>query len=617
MDIQFLVRRWRLCLKGGDKVYGGKGHCICMLHSTFCIAMPFISSSTAIFLFPKLSVASDRRRRRRKEKISLIIELVFDFPDSRKLMHLLYLTEYLTVNAIQLKFTMKEPNILCSQYSRASINGERDFLVKLCAMEIYNEAVRDLLSPDSYPLRVLDDPERGTVVGKLTEVTLRNREHLHELLAICEAQRQIGETSMNETSSRSHQILRLTIERCTREYAGARNSSILAASVIKLFLTEEPPSQVGLGAQDHLQEKASSVSHLNGAAADDFLPPGFEGAQSTNHIQVNVLEIPAIRWRCPHRVNVENCHYDDHLSPQIPITPIEDEDEDEDAAIESLSDVLAPFGAPISSQPSVSSASAEESPSTGMVLSVEPGVAAATTAALRAINQSNECGNIFYPDLLVKILSNPQLIEKLVTDYGAASGAQNLPKSTSFLVPSSYPHPPANISDPSPSANTIENGIASVETTSGVAHYAEYNGVGVGPSNRQGSIPSVHPVSPSPAPKFPQKKDVNYYKNLIQQHGEERQGSFQNLNNRYNLQPRPNQQPTNNPKSRDPKPRVMKPCSYFNSSRGCRNGANCAFQHITSSQNRVSNNSDVPSAKRIKLDKREKQFENTSKPFFT
>ncbi|KAK8585154.1 hypothetical protein V6N13_139092 [Hibiscus sabdariffa] len=65
-------------------------------------------------------------------------------------------------------------------------NGEREFSVKFCAMEIYNEAVRDLLSTDSYPLRVLDDPERGTVVEKLTEVTLRNREHLHELLAICE-----------------------------------------------------------------------------------------------------------------------------------------------------------------------------------------------------------------------------------------------------------------------------------------------------------------------------------------------------------------------------------------------------------------------------------------------
>ncbi|XP_039032915.1 zinc finger CCCH domain-containing protein 6-like [Hibiscus syriacus] len=427
---------------------------------------------------------------------------------------------------------------------------------------------------------------------------------------------------------------------------------------IKLFLTEEPPSQVGLSTQDHLQAKTYSASHLNGAAADDFLPPGFEGAQS-HHMHVNLPENPVIKWRCPHRfaldfnwqvvageeskevetqnqrevrvleavyprpssiptspcvsADIENCHYDDHLTPQIPITPIEDED----TAIETLSDVLAPFGAPISSQPSVSSASAEESPSTGMVLNVESGVAAATTAALRATNQSNECGNMIDPDLLVKIISNPQLIEKLVTDYGAASGAQNLPRSASPLVPSSYPYPHVNISDPSPSTNRIENGIASMETTSSGAHYAESNRVGVGPSNKQGPIPSVHPASLSPASEFPQKKDVNYYKNLIQQHGGERRGPSQNLNYRYNQLPRPNQQPTNNPKARDLKPRVMKTCSYFNSARGCRNGANCAFQHIISSQNRVSNNSDVPNAKRIKMDERDKQFENTSVPFFT
>ncbi|KAE8656432.1 hypothetical protein F3Y22_tig00117000pilonHSYRG00046 [Hibiscus syriacus] len=116
-------------------------------------------------------------------------------------------------------------------YDYIENNEESEFLVKFCAMEIYNEAVRDLLSPDSYSLRVLDDPERGTVVEKLTEVTLRNKEHLHELLSICEAQRQIGETSLNETSSRSYQILRLTIESCAREYAGAGNSSILESSV--------------------------------------------------------------------------------------------------------------------------------------------------------------------------------------------------------------------------------------------------------------------------------------------------------------------------------------------------------------------------------------------------
>ncbi|GMI91310.1 hypothetical protein like AT1G19860 [Hibiscus trionum] len=424
---------------------------------------------------------------------------------------------------------------------------------------------------------------------------------------------------------------------------------------IKLFLTEEPPSQVGLGVQDHLQAK-TFVSHLNGTAADDFLPPGFEGAHSTNHVHINLSEIPVIKWKCPHRfildfnwqvvageeskeveiqnqrevrvleavyprpsaiptnpsisADVENCHYDDNLTPQTPITPIEDED----SAIETLPDVLAPFDAPISSQPSVSSASVEERPSTGMAFNVEPGVAA---AALRAINQSSECGNMIDPDLLVKILSNPQLIEKLATDYGTASAAQNLPKSTSSLVPPSYPHPAVNISNPSPpSTNRMENGIASVAATSGGAYYAESNGVGGGPSNKQGPIPCVHPLSPTPTSEFPQK-DVNYYKNLIQQHGAERQGPVQKLNSRYNQQIRPNQEPANNPKSRDLKPRVMKPCIYFNSARGCRNGANCSFQHDISSQDGGSNNSDVHNAKRMKMDKRDKQFENSSMPFFT
>ncbi|RZR81435.1 hypothetical protein BHM03_00007654 [Ensete ventricosum] len=36
---------------------------------------------------------------------------------------------------------------------------ERAFVLKFSAIEIYNEAVKDLLSTDSIPLRLLDDPE--------------------------------------------------------------------------------------------------------------------------------------------------------------------------------------------------------------------------------------------------------------------------------------------------------------------------------------------------------------------------------------------------------------------------------------------------------------------------
>lgn len=90
---------------------------------------------------------------------------------------------------------------------------QRDFIIKISALEIYNEVVRDLLNPDSGPLRLLDDPEvcgafhvwdsrislvsnmllislyaiqKGTVVEKLVEETANNSQHLRELISICE-----------------------------------------------------------------------------------------------------------------------------------------------------------------------------------------------------------------------------------------------------------------------------------------------------------------------------------------------------------------------------------------------------------------------------------------------
>ncbi|XP_028109558.1 kinesin-like protein KIN-7E isoform X1 [Camellia sinensis] len=128
---------------------------------------------------------------------------------------------------------------------------DRAFVLKFSAMEIYNEAVRDLLSTDSLPLRVLDDPEKGTVVEKLTEETLRDWSHLKGLLSICEAQRKIGETTLNETSSRSHQILRLTIESSSRECLGKDNSTTLAASVnfVDLAGSERASQALSVGAR--------------------------------------------------------------------------------------------------------------------------------------------------------------------------------------------------------------------------------------------------------------------------------------------------------------------------------------------------------------------------------
>ncbi|CAM6098097.1 unnamed protein product [Calypogeia fissa] len=116
-------------------------------------------------------------------------------------------------------------------YESIEKNNERNFVLKVAALEIYNEIVKDLLNPESGPLRLMDDPERGTVVERLQEEIVRDATHLRQILAICEAQRQVGETSLNDNSSRSHQIIRLTIESFPRGLPQGVISNALVASL--------------------------------------------------------------------------------------------------------------------------------------------------------------------------------------------------------------------------------------------------------------------------------------------------------------------------------------------------------------------------------------------------
>nr|VDC69208.1 unnamed protein product [Brassica rapa] len=116
---------------------------------------------------------------------------------------------------------------------------ERAFSVKFSAIEIYNENIRDLLNSDGTSLRLRDDPEVHFKVHffftellfSFKEETLRDWNHFKELLSVCAAQRKIGETSLNERSSRSHQIIKLTVESCACELLGKENSTTLMASV--------------------------------------------------------------------------------------------------------------------------------------------------------------------------------------------------------------------------------------------------------------------------------------------------------------------------------------------------------------------------------------------------
>ncbi|GFZ16821.1 ATP binding microtubule motor family protein [Actinidia rufa] len=118
------------------------------------------------------------------------------------------------------------------------LTPDRDFRIRISGLEIYNENVRDPLNSYSgRNLKLLDDPEKGTVVEKLVEETANNDQHLRHLISICKAQRQVGETALNDTNSQLHQIIRLTLESahpessdCVRSYVASLNFVDLAGS---------------------------------------------------------------------------------------------------------------------------------------------------------------------------------------------------------------------------------------------------------------------------------------------------------------------------------------------------------------------------------------------------
>ncbi|XP_068641151.1 kinesin-like protein NACK1 [Aristolochia californica] len=134
-------------------------------------------------------------------------------------------------------------------YQHICNTPQRDFTIKISALEIYNEIVKDLLSPDSGPLRLLDDPEKGTIVEKLVEETANDSQHLKHLISICEAQRQVGETALNDTSSRSHQIIRLTIESSLRENSGCVKSFVASLNFVDLAGSERASQTHAEGAR--------------------------------------------------------------------------------------------------------------------------------------------------------------------------------------------------------------------------------------------------------------------------------------------------------------------------------------------------------------------------------
>jgi centromeric protein E len=86
-------------------------------------------------------------------------------------------------------------------FQAISQEPDREYIIRIAAVEIYNEVVRDLLRDNSPGLKLLDDPLKGTVAEGLSEAGVQSEQHLQQLLAEVEARRQVSGCSYMETHS--------------------------------------------------------------------------------------------------------------------------------------------------------------------------------------------------------------------------------------------------------------------------------------------------------------------------------------------------------------------------------------------------------------------------------
>ena len=86
--------------------------------------------------------------------------------------------------------------------------GEREFLVRVSYIEIYNENVRDLLDPKAGIIKVREDRVKGVYVAS-KEMVVNGMKDIQQAVDIGSQNRHVGVTQMNAHSSRSHTIFRV------------------------------------------------------------------------------------------------------------------------------------------------------------------------------------------------------------------------------------------------------------------------------------------------------------------------------------------------------------------------------------------------------------------------
>lgn len=311
---------------------------------------------------------------------------------------------------------------------------------------------------------------------------------------------------------------------------------------------------------------------------------------------------------------------DDSLTPIIPIIPIE-----EIKSYVPQPPLELPLSAPEAHKipkPEPQAMNPPHEKSTPLELAAlagsGPDVVAAASAAFTILNKSAEQGSMIDMNLLIKILSDPNLVGQLMNNPEGKPSSAKSNSTVSSLAPGirvTKLESPRAVGVPFYGTDLVRSPTpvpAPASTSSEIP--VPKTGIPFNGNNRTTLIPATASIpAPVPVPvplssgetvKQQPVKGIDYYKNLIRQHGGETQENmaqtyqYQNLLDNSNL----NHQNLKPRETTLKRKHQQKQCVFYNSPKGCRNGTSCPFQHgSVPYQWQTGYPVDEPSMKRINL----------------
>ncbi|KGN62686.2 kinesin-like protein KIN-7N [Cucumis sativus] len=119
-------------------------------------------------------------------------------------------------------------------FEKIHATSDREFLIRVSYMEIYNEEINDLFAVENNKLPIHESLERGIFVAGLKEEIVSNVDQVLKLIKQGEVNKHFGETNMNARSSRSHTIFRMVIESKGKEIGENLSADSIRVSVLNL-----------------------------------------------------------------------------------------------------------------------------------------------------------------------------------------------------------------------------------------------------------------------------------------------------------------------------------------------------------------------------------------------